>query len=128
MAKAPKPGSAGTTSGKEKAREARRSLRLTIKGETREFCPGAMTLQERLVVRKATGLPLEAFLGGTSFGVDSLMVVWWLAARQAGEAGLTLKRVEEAWPDELEEGDVEFEEVDPDEVGGDTEDGLDPQP
>lgn len=120
MAKAPRPGVGKRI---EEVKNAKVVHRLRIGDETRTIALANVPLKERLVVRKATGLPLEAFLTGDTFGIDSLMIVWWLAGRAAGDAFLTLERVQDEWPTELGEDDIEFFEVTPD-----AEDGDDPQP
>lgn len=120
MAKAPRP---GVGKRNEEAKNAKVVHRLRIGDETRTIALANVPLKERLIVRKATGLPLEAFLTGDTFGIDSLQIVWWLAGRAAGNPLLTLAQVEEAWPAELGEDDIEFFEVTPD----DHVDGDDPQ-
>ena len=95
MAKAPRPGIGKRT---EEAKTAKVVHRLRIGGETRTIALANVPLKERLIVRKATGLPLEAFLTGDTFGIDSLMIVWWLAGRAAGDAFLTLEKVQDEWP------------------------------
>ena len=119
MAKAPIPG-AGKRQSEAKAAKVVHKLR--VGDETRTVALANVPLKERLLVRKATGLPLEAFLTGDTFGIDSLMIVWWLAGRAAGDAFLTLEQVQERWPETLGEDDIEFWEVTPD-----SEDGDDPQ-
>lgn len=119
MAKAPSPG-VGKRADEAKAAKVVHKLR--VGGETRTIALANVPLKERLIVRKATGLPLEAFLTGDTFGIDSLMIVWWLAGRAAGDPFLTLEKVQEEWPETLGEDDIEFFEVTPDD-----EDVTDPQ-
>ena len=121
MAKAPRP---GVGKRKEEVSTAKVVHRLRVGDETRTIALANVPLKERLVVRKATGLPLEAFLTGDTLGIDSLMVVWWLAGRAAGDPFLTLERVQEDWPAGLGEDDIEFFEVT---VDSDDEGGDDPQ-
>ena len=123
MAKAPRP---GVGKRKEEVDAAKVVHRLRVGDETRTIALANIPLKERLIVRKATGLPLEAFLTGDTFGVDSLMIVWWLAGRAAGDPFLTLERVQEEWPETLGEDDIEFFEVTPDDETGDVG-GDDPQ-
>ncbi len=108
MASAPRPGSAGTTGGDSKARAASTTITLTLRpaeGEpiVRTFRPGAVPFSERLIVRKATGLPFEAFASGEDgVGLDTIQVWWWLAAR--GDNPLcTLEQALSEWPAEVDE-------------------------
>ena len=87
MAKAPRPGSAGTSSGDEKVTAASQTVTMTVRhpdrGEiTRSLNIGSVPFGERVAVRKVTGLPFEAFMAGeTAVGLDTLQVWWWLAKR-----------------------------------------------
>jgi hypothetical protein len=121
MAKAPIPGAGKRAA---EAKSAKVIHRLRIGDETRTIALGNLPLKERLIVRKATGLPFEAFFGEDeqSFGIDTLMVLWWLAGRAAGDPFLTLQQVQDEWPESLGEDDFDFVEVTPDD-----EDPSDPQ-
>lgn len=119
MAKAPTPGVGKRA---EEVKAAKVVHRLRVGDETRTIALANVPLKERLIVRKATGLPLEAFLTGDVFGIDSLMIVWWLAGRAAGNPLLTLDQVQAEWPAELGADDIELIEV-----TADAEDGDDPQ-
>jgi hypothetical protein len=83
-------------------------LTITVRGEAHALAVGRIPFSERLVVRKATGLPFEAFLGeiedggANKIGLDTLIVLWWLARRAGGEWQLTLTRAEEEWPTDLD--------------------------
>jgi len=122
MAKAPRP---GVGKRKEEVKTAKRMLKLRIRDEERVLAsPDNLPMRERLIVRKATGLPVEAFLGEVEFGLDSLQVLWWLAGRAAGDPFLTFKKVVEEWPEDLGEDDVDLTEVTADDP---TLDGTDPQ-
>lgn len=108
-ARAPRPG-AGRRA--EQATAAKRVLRLRIGDETRLLVdPENLPMKERLIVRKATGLPVEAFIGQIEFGLDSLQVLWWLAGRAAGDAFLTLAKVVDEWPEGLTPDDVDLVEI-----------------
>lgn len=116
MAKAPRPGVGKRA---EQAKATRKLLKLRIRDEERVIAnPDNLPLKERLIVRKATGLPVEAFLGEIEFGVDSLQVLWWLAGRAAGDAFLTLTKVLEEWPDDLGPDDIDLVEITADDDGG----------
>lgn len=78
------------------------------------LAPGNVSLAEKMVVRKATGLPFEAFLGDEDkIGADSVAVLWWLARRAGGEPMLTWKQVESEWPANLTEDQIDVEVDDP---------------
>jgi hypothetical protein len=113
MATAPRP---GVGARKEATTAAKTLLRLTLRGESFTLAPANLPLSERLIVRKATGgMPFETFWDGQeSIGMDSFLVLWWLARRAAGESQLTLTRAEQEFPTDLAEGDVGLEEVTPD--------------
>lgn len=119
MAKAPIPGEGKR---REEVKAAKVVHKLRIRDETRTLALANVPLKEKLLVRKATGLPFEAFFGEHVFGVDSLQVLWWLAGRASGDAFLTLEKVADAWPEDLTEDDIELIEVTPDD-----EDATDPQ-
>jgi hypothetical protein len=71
-------------------------------------------MSERLIVRKAIGLPLEAFLGNENkVGEDTVVVLWWLARRASGEPMLTWTQAEKQWPVGLKPTDIELVERDP---------------
>lgn len=105
MAKAPKPGGAGTTGGDEKvdALQATTIMRLkTPNGLVeRSIRLGAVNFRERAAVRKATGMAFESFLGdadGAQIGLDTIQVWWWLAMR--GENPMaSLDQALAEWPD-----------------------------
>lgn len=91
MATAPRPG-AVDRSGPSKI------IRLTQGGETLEFAPDALTLDERVKIRKELGLPFEAFVAGPSaVGEDTLAVWWWLAKRQNGQPNLSWRQFGFDW-------------------------------
>jgi hypothetical protein len=86
------------------------------------LAPNNIPLSEKLIVRKATGLPFEAFLGDEDrIGADSVAVMWWLARRANGEPMLTWKQAEQDWPDELKAEDIDVEVDDPEEGASDPE-------
>lgn len=91
-------------------------FRIRIQDRTLELS-SSPTIKEKMAVRLATGLPFEAFYSGeSSFGEDSLVVLWWLARRQNGEPNLTFDEVATSWP-VLDENDLELTLVEPDEQG-----------
>lgn len=114
MTGAPTP---GVGEHKERVEAAQTVVTITVRGEAHSLAPLNLPLQEALICRKATGLPLEAFYSGEqSIGMDSVKVLWWLARRAGGEFSLTLDRAWGEWPDDL--GVDEFT-VEVNEPGGD---------
>jgi len=110
MAKAPTPGSAGTTGGNEMAASASMKITITVRGESHSLRPNSIPISERAAVRRATGSPLELFLadteGNAAVGLDTIMVLWWLAKRGTDPL-LTLARVEAEWPADLTPDDID---------------------
>jgi hypothetical protein len=112
MAQAPTPGhdrpAAGTS-----------MYRLRVK-DTTHLIPvvGMLPIKEKIAVRQATGLPIEAFIrpGSNAFGEDSLVILWWLGRRLAGEPDLTFDAAEAEWPLGLHGTDVDLDFVDPTDV------------
>lgn len=105
MAKAPTPG-VGKRAAATSA--AQRTMTITVREESHTIAPFNLTLDERLAVRKATGMPFEAFMGeiepagATKVGLDTIQILWWLARRSSGESGLTFDTAMNQWPDDLE--------------------------
>lgn len=120
MVQAPTPGA--SRSG------ARVFFRIRIKDRTLELA-GSPTIKEKMAVRYATGLPLEAFVsaGEHTIGEDSIVVMWWLARRQNGEPNLPFNEVAATWP-ELGEDDIDVDVVDLDaeSEGDDSPEGSGP--
>ena len=112
----------------EESTAAQQILRITLRGESHTLALNNIPLKERLIVRKATGLPLEAFVGevedegANKLGLDTLIVLWWLARRANGEWQLTFTRAGEEWPADLDvEGDLDVTLVEPDDEASDPE-------
>jgi hypothetical protein len=115
MASAPTPGGPGTSSNEEQIDAARAIMRLTVRGETRELAVGNVPIMEKILVREATGMPFERYIGdGKNIGEDSIVVLWWLAARAAGNKFLTFKEVAEGWQPLASADDLSVEMIDPD--------------
>lgn len=109
MAKAPRPGKAA-----EQAAATKR-YRITVKGETLDL-PASLTLQEKMAIRLATGIPFDQFLlSETRVGEDTVAVLWWLARRANGEPGLAWKAFAEEW-DTIEATDMNVDVVDDDDL------------
>lgn len=115
MASAPTPGGPGTSSNDEQIDAARMIMRLTVRGETREIALGNVPVMEKVLVREATGMPFERFIGdGKNIGEDSIVVIWWLAARAAGNKFLTFAEVANQWRPLTSADDVKVETISPD--------------
>lgn len=100
MATAPKP---GVGKRKEAAVAAQSMLNITYAGEQYTLAWQNVPMGERLAVRKATGMPLEALTnqlsatGVNQIGEDSLCVLWWLMRRAAGELTLDFDEALATW-------------------------------
>ena len=83
-------------------------LTITVRGETHKLAPNNLPLNERLELRRATGLPIEAFFTDqSSIGLDSIVVLWWLARRANGESGIALQTVWDSWPTDLSPDEID---------------------
>lgn len=114
MAKAPVPGRAEARAAAEEAANVR--LRMTMGERTLELAPASLSLDERFVIRNATGLPFEAFFaeGQNTIGEDSVAVLWWLARRANGEPHLAWRQFQSEWVFDAETFDLnEVTEDDP---------------
>lgn len=95
MAEAPLP---GVEEHQEQVQAAKQILILKIRGEEYRLAINNVPISEKLIVRKATGLPLEAFISGDQlFGEDSVVILYWLARRGRGETFLTWTQAVEDW-------------------------------
>lgn len=145
MAKAPVPGSVR----REEESTTVTVITLTVKRpivvkgrtlpETVSVAPDLIPIRERTICRKATGLPISAYWAGEdAIDLDSVVVLWWLGRRLAGESTLTWDRALKQWPldlglDELEihadgPDDDDDEDDDDEEDGDDADDGGDESP
>jgi len=124
MAQAPPPGAGDRA---ESADAAKQILTITVREETRTLAVNNIPLSERLIVRKATAMPLEAFvgeiedIGANKVGLDTIVVLWWLARRANGEPMLTYKKVCDEWPTDLTPDDIDVKVDDPDPEATDPE-------
>lgn len=84
-------------------------MTITVKGTAYKLAIDNIPIQEKLIVRKALGLPLEAFQTEGQIGEDSLVVFWWLARRSDGETTLTWTRALDEWPTGLTPEDLTVE-------------------
>lgn len=111
MASAPRPGGAGTSKAVEQVEAAKTVMKIRIGDHAPvTIAPGLIPLGEKLIVRKALGLPFEAFAGDDDhIGEDSIAVMWWLARRANGEPMLTWTQVEADWPSGLTPDDIDVD-------------------
>lgn len=127
-AQAPRPKKGGYEAAAEADAAAQQILTITITREvtvgkhgrvlpeSHTLAVGIMPMRERIICRKATGLPFEAYWStADAIAIDSVMVLWWLARRANGEATLTFDAAAAEWPADLlpEEIDVDVNEPDP---------------
>lgn len=120
MATAPVPG-AGK---RNEANKAAKQIAIITAGErVVRFAFNNVPMKERLIVRKATGLPFENFMAGeNSIGLDTLQIWYWLGRRAEGNAQLTLDRALEEWPEDINDFSLVIETPD------DEPEDSDPQP
>ena len=90
------------------------SFRIRVKDRTLDV-PGEVSIQEKIAVRYATGLPLESFVKVDAFGEDSLVVLWWLARRHNGEPNLAFATSCADWPSPLGADDLDIQTITDDE-------------
>lgn len=115
MASAPTP---GVSRRAERDEAHKQVLKMRIGDETRTMAINNLPMKERLICRKATGMPFEAFIGEDRFGLDSLCVLWWMAGRVT-DPFLTLTRVEETFPWDADDPDIfDVEIITPDDDEG----------
>ena len=117
MATAPRPGA------NRDHQAAQAFIRMRVKDATLEMpSPTSMPMKERFAVRAATGFPIEEFVGQSKIGIDSFVVLWWLARRHNGEPALAFDTAAGEFPiDDVDEDDLTFEIVNDDEVADDPE-------
>lgn len=128
MATAPRPGVSGRATQQTADQTV---MTITIKrpiyhdqrlvADTHTIAPGNLPMRERVICRKATGLPLAAFWAEDRIDVDSLMVLWWLARRMNGESTLTFDQAADQWPTDLDGDEIDVTTNDPDPEADDPE-------
>lgn len=92
MALAPVPGV-----GKRQTAE-RSGMRITLGGRTVTLHLADLGPQDDLVARKETGLPVTPYFAEDRFGMDSLLIVYWMARRKNGEPNLRFQHVLDEFP------------------------------
>jgi hypothetical protein len=76
--------------------------------ETRILAVGNLPMGERMAVRKQVGLPFDGFWAGEgTVGLDSVAVLWWLAARADGARSYSWAEAARDWPDDLNLSELE---------------------
>jgi hypothetical protein len=84
--------------------------------ETRILAVGNLPMGERMAVRKQVGLPFDGFWAGEgTVGLDSVAVLWWLAARADGARSYSWAEAARDWPDDLNLSELEVVFSTPDE-------------
>jgi hypothetical protein len=89
-------------------------IKLTWTGTTHRIAVNNVPLDHRMAVRKATNMPLTAFIGGEdAIDIDSIAVLVWVSRRVGGEGSLSWQQFKRDWPDEIGEDDIEVWAEDP---------------
>ncbi len=104
---APRP---GIGKRKDEAAAAAKVLELTIRGETVRLSVGAITVDDRNLIRsKMHGTTFAEFMA--KFDLDSLFVIWWMAKRQAVPS-FSYEEAKAKFPWDLsDESEVDLQEV-----------------
>lgn len=90
----------------------RSGMRITIRGRTLVLHTADLGPQDDLVSRKETGLPVTPFFAEDRFGMDSLLIIWWMARRKnGGEPNLRFQAVLDEFPtyDSINESEFKIE-------------------
>jgi len=75
-----------------------RILRITVGGRAYELDVMQLGPGDDRITRAETGLPVSSIIESSTFGADSLLMLFWLARRKAGETALRYTTVEAAYP------------------------------
>lgn len=94
--------------GKRQAVE-RSGIRISVGGGTWVLHTSDLGPQDDLVSRKETGLPVTPFFGEDRFGMDSLLIMFWMARRKAGESNLRFQQVMDEYPTYESIGAADFQ-------------------
>ena len=123
MAKAPTPGVSKRADDIEAAQQI---ITITIKrpiatadgrtvDPTHTLAINNIPIRERVICRKATGLPMAAYWSGEDrIDLDSVVVLWWMARRLNGEVTLTWDQACDQFPLDLSLDEIEMEANEPD--------------
>ena len=98
--KAPRP---GVGKRKAAAAESRKTLTMTLLGESLTLAYQSIPLGEKMEVRNQTGRPYVYWL--SPIGEETYAIWWWLARRANGEPDLRWTAVRDAWPTDLDLSD-----------------------
>lgn len=121
MATAPTPGRAARKDAQ------RQAIKITIGDETRILYMADLGPNDDMVARKETTMPVSSFVGEDVFALDSVAILWWMAARKSGQPKLKFRTVLYDFPsyaelnDLAEDGRFSVESIDSD----DDEEGAD---
>ena len=120
MATAPTPTSESqSVTSVAEQRGLRQFVRLTFRGETKDFTP-QITLDERFVVLNATkGTSVDVLMSYLDTAPEEVFAtLWWLARRQNGEPMLPFAVFAAEWPLDAAVDDMDFVPVDLDAAEG----------
>ncbi len=118
MAKAPTP---GVSKRADELEAAQQVITITIKrpihtadgrlvDPTHTLGINNIPIRERVICRKATGLPMAAYWSGEDrIDLDSVVVLWWMARRLNGEFTLTWEQACDQFPLDLGVDEIEME-------------------
>ena len=117
MATAPRPGAT------RKATAKRTGLVITIGGESHTLHMADLGPEDDMAARRQTGMPISSFIGDDIFGSDSILVLWWMARRKAGERRLAFSKVLREFPtfEALNAADPGIEAIEDDAGEGDAD-------
>lgn len=130
MAQAPRPGVSARADELEAAQQV---ITITIKrpittadgrlvDESHTLAINNIPIRERVICRKATGLPMAAYWSGEDrIDLDSVVVLWWIARRMNGEATLTWDQACEQFPLDLGIDEIDMDMSGPDDEADDPE-------
>lgn len=95
---------------------ASRILRITLGGRSLEIDVMQFGPADDRVSRAQAGITISSLIESDVFGVDTMLLLWWLARRKNGEPGLHYYDVENEFPTfaHVAAANFDLEEVTPD--------------
>lgn len=76
----------------------RTGIRISVGGNTWVLHTSDLGPQDDLISRKETGLPVTPFFSEDRFGMDSLLIMFWVCRRKNGEPNLRFQQVLDEYP------------------------------